>query len=122
MPSPWLQPPLGAMPPDPELGEQALAEKGEVGHHHVLMRTTLTLDPDVAERLLRAVSNGGKSLKATVNEALRIGLGMADKPMEPPPFRIRAFVAGLQPGIDPDKMNQLLGELEAGEFARRHRG
>jgi hypothetical protein len=86
------------------------------------MRTTLTLDPDVAERLERAVRSGGKGLKATVNEALRIGLGMTGKPVEPPPFRIRAFAAGLQPGIDPDKMNQLLDELEAGEIAQKHRG
>ncbi|HVT14598.1 MAG TPA: NAD-dependent DNA ligase LigA [Thermoanaerobaculia bacterium] len=35
-------------------------------------------------------------------------------------FKIRAFVAGLQPGIDPDKMNQLLDELETEEFARKH--
>ena len=42
--------------------------------------------------------------------------------MEPPPFKIRAFVDGLQPGIDPDKMNQLLDELDTEEFARRHRG
>lgn len=86
------------------------------------MRTTLTLDPDVAERLERVVRGGGRSLKATVNEALRIGLGMTEKPVAPPPFKIRAFVAGLQPGIDPDKMNQLLDELEAGEFARKNRG
>jgi hypothetical protein len=85
------------------------------------MRTTLTLDPDVAERLKRAVQAGSKGLKATVNEALRIGLGMAEKPVRPAPFRIRAFVAGLKPGIDPEKMNQLLDELEAGEFARKHR-
>jgi len=42
--------------------------------------------------------------------------------VEPPPFKIRAFVHGLQPGIDPDKMNQLLDELEAEEFARKYRG
>jgi hypothetical protein len=82
-----------------------------IRHHDVVMRTTLTLDPDVAERLERAVRGGGKGLKATVNEALRIGLGMTGKPVAPPAFRIRAFVAGLQPGIDPDKMNQLLDEL-----------
>ena len=41
---------------------------------------------------------------------------------EPPPFKIRAFVDGLQPGIDPDKMNQLVDELEAEEFARKSRG
>jgi hypothetical protein len=86
------------------------------------MRTTLTLDPDVAERLERAVQGSGKGVETMVNEALRIGLGMTEKPVVPPPFRIHAFVAGLQPGLDPDKMNQLLDELEAGEFARQHPG
>jgi hypothetical protein len=85
------------------------------------MRTTLTLDPDVAERLERAVRGSGKGLKATVNEALRIGLGITGKPTKPPRFKVRAFVDGLQPGIDPDKMNQLLDELESEEFARKHR-
>jgi hypothetical protein len=85
------------------------------------MRTTLTLDPDVAERLERAVRGSGKGLKATVNEALRIGLGMTGKPTKPPRFKIRAFVDGLRPGIDPDKMNQFLDELESEEFARKHR-
>jgi hypothetical protein len=86
------------------------------------VRTTLTLDPDVAERLERAVRGSGKGLKATVNDALRIGLGMVEKPVKPPRFKIRAFVDGLQPGIDPDKMNQLLDDLQAEEFAQRHHG
>jgi hypothetical protein len=80
------------------------------------VRTTLTLDPDVAECLQRAVRSSGKGLKATVNEALRIGLGITGKPIQPPKFEIRAFVDGLQPGIDPDKMNQFLDELESGQF------
>jgi hypothetical protein len=86
------------------------------------MRTTLTLDADVAERLERAVRGSGKGLKATVNEALRIGLGMTEKPVKPARFKIRAFVDGLRPGIDPDKMNQLLDELETEELARKYRG
>jgi hypothetical protein len=90
-------------------------------HQDVFMRTTLTLDPDVAERLERAVRGSGKGLKATVNEALRLGLGLAEKPAEPPPFKIRVFVDGLQPGINPNKMNQLLDELESEEFLRKHR-
>lgn len=85
------------------------------------MRTTLTLDPDVAERLERAIRGSGKGLKATVNEALRIGLGIVGKPVKPPRFKIGAFVEGLQPGIDPDKMNQFLDQLESEEFARKHR-
>ncbi len=86
------------------------------------MRTTLTLEPDVAEQLERAARGSGKGIKATVNEALRIGLGMVGKPAEPRKFRIRAFVNGLQPGIDPDRMNQLADQLEAEEGARKHRG
>jgi hypothetical protein len=35
----------------------------------------------------------------------------------PRPFKIRAFVDGLRPGIDPDKMNQFLDELECEERA-----
>jgi hypothetical protein len=85
------------------------------------MRTTLTLEPDVAEQLDRAARLSGKGIKATVNEALRIGLGMVHKPVEPSKFRIRAFVNGLQPGIDPDRMNQLLDQLEAEDVARKHR-
>ena len=37
--------------------------------------------------------------------------------MPPDDHRIRAFVDGLQPGIDPEKMNQLADELEAEELA-----
>ncbi len=40
----------------------------------------------------------------------------------PPRFQIRAFVDGLQPGIDPEKMNQLSGQLEAEDIARKLRG
>ena len=83
------------------------------------MRTTLRLDPDVAERLERAVQASGEGLEATVTAALRVGLGLTVKPVEAPSFKIRAFVDGLQPGIDPDKMNQLLDELEAEEYARK---
>ena len=86
------------------------------------MRTTLTLDADVADRLQRVMRRSGKSLKGVVNEALRTGLGLTEKPVEPPRFRIRAFVDGLQPGIDPEKMNQLADELEAEELARKHAG
>jgi hypothetical protein len=40
---------------------------------------------------------------------------------EPPAFRIHAFVNGLQPGLDPDKMNQLLDEIETGEAEEKAR-
>lgn len=85
------------------------------------MRTTLTLDRDVADRLEREMRRTGKGMKATINEALRTGLGIAGKPVKPPPFKVTAFVSGLQPGIDPDKMNQLVDQLETEEFLKKHR-
>lgn len=39
-----------------------------------------------------------------------------------PRFQIRAFVDGLQPGINSDKMTRLLDQLEAEDIARKLRG
>jgi hypothetical protein len=47
------------------------------------MRTTLTLDDDVAVMLERARKGGLRTLKQVVNEALRRGLRQMEEP--PPP-------------------------------------
>lgn len=44
------------------------------------MRTTLTLDPDVAAQLKRAMRARGDTLKDTVNAALRAGLALLTTP------------------------------------------
>jgi hypothetical protein len=73
------------------------------------MRTTLTLDPDVAKLLRETVEQEQLSLKDVVNEALRRGL----RPSEPGPgFRIVPHSSPLQPGLDPRGFNQLAEELE----------
>jgi hypothetical protein len=59
------------------------------------MRTTLTLDPDVAVQLERLRRARDASLKALVNEALRRGLReMSAKPKKRKPFRTKAFHMG----------------------------
>jgi hypothetical protein len=83
------------------------------------MRTTLTLDPDVAERLASETRRTGKSLKALVNDAIRLGLGLAGKQAKPPRFTVEPHAFGLRPGIDPDRLNQLVDELEVDDAARR---
>ncbi len=85
------------------------------------MRTTLTLEPDVAERLRQEIRRTGKGLKAVVNEALRRGLGAAGKPSRPPRFEVKAHPFGVRPGFDLDRMNQLADELEVAEVARKLR-
>ena len=83
------------------------------------MRTTLTLDPDVAERLRQRMRRTGQGLKTVVNEALRLGLGLTGKPATPPRFEVRPHSFGFKPGIDLDRVNQLVDELEAVEASRK---
>lgn len=83
------------------------------------MRTTLTLDPDVANRLELEMNRSGEGMKAVVNRALRIGLGMTDKPVEPEAFRVEPHHFGPRPGVDLDRLNQLADELDAEETVRK---
>ena len=85
------------------------------------MRTTLTLDRDVAARLKAEMRRTGKGLKAAVNDALRLGLPLTRKRLRPKPFRVEAQDFGLNPGFDLDRMNQLVDQLEAQDTARKLR-
>jgi hypothetical protein len=81
-------------------------------HHAVMMRTTVTLDPD-AERLLRnAMHSRRKSMKQTLNDAIRAGLGAKSKAKDRPRFVVKARPMGLRAGLDPTSMNKLADELE----------
>ncbi len=75
------------------------------------MRTTLTLEPDVAQKLKARVAEERITFKRAVNEALREGL-RARPQKRRKPFRVEPFSLGLRPGIDPHKLNQLADELE----------
>lgn len=76
------------------------------------MRTTLTLDSDVAERIRQESLSGKRSQKQIINEALRRGL-QTDTPVPAPaPFRVKPFHSNFRPGIDTGKLNQLADELE----------
>jgi hypothetical protein len=88
-------------------------------HHDDSMRTTLTLDADVAARLELEMKRSGDGMKAVVNRALRLGLGMSDKPVRPRPFEVEPHRFGIRPGTDLDRLNQLADELEAEEAARK---
>jgi Arc/MetJ family transcription regulator len=88
-------------------------------HHDAFVRTTLTLDRDVAERVAKEMRRTGRGLKATVNDALRRGLGSTGaRAAGRARFTVAPHALGIRPGIDPDRLNQLSDELEA-EDARR---
>ena len=86
------------------------------------MRTTLTLDPDVAQVVRREMRRTERSMKAVVNDALRLGLGARGKPPRSPRYRVEPHAFGLKPGVDRDRINQLVDEMEADEAAGRYGG
>jgi hypothetical protein len=78
------------------------------------MRTTLTLDDDLAERLREIARQGDRSFKEVTNEVIRRGLSVGEDQVEGvAPFRVEASECGLKPGVDPHKLNQIYDELEA---------
>lgn len=85
------------------------------------MRTTLTLDDDVAEVLRREARTKGMSFKTLVNAALRRGLAPEQASRGRPRVKTRPHGYGFKPGMDLDKLNQLVDELEAEAFRGSHR-
>jgi hypothetical protein len=83
------------------------------------MRTTVTLDDDNALRLQAIAHQRRKPFKAVINEVIRMGLGMLDKPVKRKRFKVVPHPSRLRPGFDPARFNQLLDELAAEEFIRK---
>ncbi|MGO9255232.1 MAG: hypothetical protein ACLQU1_02860 [Bryobacteraceae bacterium] len=83
------------------------------------MRTTLTLEPDVAQQIRQRIAEKKLSLKRVVNDALRTGLAEARRKEKVPPFKVDPHSFKFKPGIDPDKLNQLVDELEVEDFLRK---
>jgi hypothetical protein len=81
------------------------------------MRTTVTLDPDVAARLKEETRARGISFKEALNSSVRRGL---DSPTEKgKPYRVRPKRLGARPGLDLDKALALAGRLEDEEILRK---
>jgi len=85
------------------------------------MRTTLTLDRDVAERVSKEMRRTGKGLKATINDALRRGLNIGARAPRAPRFEVQPHAFGVRAGIDLDRLNQLVDELDVEHAARKLR-
>jgi len=76
------------------------------------MRTTLTIDPDVAVGLERLRKAEKLSLKQAVNDVLRRGLHSRGKPAAAKPYRTRSVDHGrlLLPNLD--DVNGILAIIE----------
>ena len=85
------------------------------------MRTTLTLDDDVAEKLKQFARRQRLSFKVAVNTVIRKGLVSQDRRGHAARVRVRPFSSPLRPGVDPLRLNQLVDDLELERTARRLR-
>jgi hypothetical protein len=79
------------------------------------MRTTLTLDPDVADRLRALARERGLPFKQVVTAVLRRGLDEGSRE----PFLVEARKLGLRPGIDLAQALELAAGLEDEETLRK---
>ncbi|MHB8139690.1 MAG: hypothetical protein ACYDHD_00290 [Vulcanimicrobiaceae bacterium] len=75
------------------------------------MRTTLTLDEDIAQKLSDEARRTRRSFKAVVNETLRLGL-LRSNPTPARPFRVHARRLGLREGADVTNVEALLDRLD----------
>ena len=83
------------------------------------MRTTLTIDDDLARELREKAHKTGAPFKEVVNKAIRAGLEHIDKPKQIKPYKCKAYSLGYPPGADLDRALSLADRLESEEIARK---
>ena len=76
------------------------------------MRTTLTIDDDIAKLVEHEVRRSGDSFKGTVNRLLRRGLTAEDRNADRVPFEVTPLFMGVRSGQNYDNIEALLEELE----------
>jgi hypothetical protein len=81
------------------------------------MRTTVTLDDDVAAAVQRLARERGLPFKQALNALLRVGLSSGTSTSKP--YAVPSRALGLRPGVDLDKALRLVGELEDEETVRK---
>lgn len=84
------------------------------------VRTTLTLDDDVAFKVKEYARRKRLPFKVAVNALLRRGLSAPQPPhARREPFRVEVFDSPFRTGVDPLRLNQLVDDLEVEESTAR---
>jgi hypothetical protein len=81
------------------------------------VRTTLTIDDDLAGLLKRRARELGVPFKEAVNRTIRAGLGEAARPRSGAAPKTVPHSFGFRPDVDLDRLNQLADELETEAYA-----
>jgi hypothetical protein len=80
------------------------------------MRTTLTIDPDIAVKAKKAVQLTGMPFKSLINQALRIGIDAVLSPKKSRPYRTEGRPMRLRKGLSYDNIQELLSVAEGEDF------
>lgn len=75
----------------------------------MMMRTTVSIEPDLARLIERRMAEEGKGFKQILNDTLRRGFEAAVCE-SPARYEVPTFESAVLPGIDLAKVNQLLDE------------
>lgn len=81
------------------------------------MRTTVTLEPDLAARIKEVARERQISFKAAINATLRAGL--ESRGGRGRPYQEQTHHLGVRPGVDLTKALQLAAEVEDEEIIRK---
>jgi hypothetical protein len=81
------------------------------------MRTTLTLDDDIAVKLKAEARRAGRPFREVGNETLRRGLASRRVTSRRSPFKVETRDLGdLKPGLSLDNIAELLEQVEGPAF------
>ena len=81
------------------------------------MRTTLTLDLDVAAKAKRGAAQLNKPFKEVINAALRVGLDVVLAPPAAKAYQTKGRSLGLRRGFNYDNVSELLTAAEGEDHA-----
>ena len=76
------------------------------------IRTTVTLDEDVLERVKQESKSRGASFRDTLNDLLRSALLHRQSPPQRREFKVRPLHMGLRPGLNYDDIEGLISYAE----------
>ena len=85
-------------------------------HHDVCVRTTLTLNEEIAKRAKRCAARLGLSFKDVINRALEEGLSRLERQNQARPFHTEPVAMGLRQGLSYDNIAELIARGESEDF------
>jgi len=86
------------------------------------MRTTVTIEADVEQKLREFMHRNRYTFKQALNESLRRGLGNGTPEQSRPSFTVKARALNLKSGLDLTRLNELNDEIEVEAFLQKNRG